>query len=237
MFTEIIRLDTVDSTNSRLKRLAEEGAREGTVLIADGQSAGRGTGTRSFFSPPGEGLYLSVLLRPEAELSDVLTLTGWAAAAVREGVEAACGAPCRIKWLNDIYLNGKKVCGILAELSPAMDYVVLGIGINVSQTALCFARQGLGGIATSLTAEGYPVSREALEQSVLGALEKMYRAFPREKGAYLAAYRARCLTPGRRVSHGVAGQGIALAVDENFALVIETESGRSTVSSGTVNLM
>ena len=158
MWTQrIIRLESVDSTNTYLSRLADQGAPEGTVVVAEVQTAGRGTAGRSFFSPAGEGLYLSVLLRPEAELSQLLTLTGRAAAAVRTAMERACGASCRIKWLNDIYLNGKKLCGILAELSPDGDRVILGVGINLLQSAESFAAQGLGDIATSLAAEGYPV--------------------------------------------------------------------------------
>ena len=240
MFTEnIIRLETVDSTNSRLKQLAQAGAPEGTVLIAGEQTAGRGTGSRSFFSPRGEGLYLSLLLRPKAELKDLFTLTGRAAVAVRDGIERACAAPCRIKWLNDIYLNDRKVCGILTELSAVkpegVDHVVVGIGVNVSQTAQTFGAQGLQETATSLAAEGYCVSRMELAEAILEELERMYRSFPNEKEAYLARYRAQCLTIGRQVGYrenGVDYTGTAAAIDGDFALVVE---GR-TVTSGTVYL-
>ena len=235
LFDNIIRLDRVDSTNTRLKELAAAGAPEGTVVMALEQTAGRGTGDRTFFSPAGEGLYLSVLLRPKAPVEELLTLTGWAAAAVRQGIEQACGAPCRIKWLNDIYLNGKKLCGILAELSPTLDWVVLGVGINVSQTAETFARQGLGEIATSLGAEGYEVGREELARSVLAELERMYAAFPAGKEEYLSRYRRHCLTLGRQVGYRENGRdcaGTATAIDRDFALVVE---GR-TVRAGTVYL-
>lgn len=235
----IIRLKSVDSTNTRLKQLAEEGAPEGTVLLAGEQTAGRGTGNRSFFSPAGEGLYLSVLLRPKTALEELLTLTGRVAVAVREGIERACGARCRIKWLNDIYLNGRKVCGILAELSPGLDYVVVGIGVNVGQSRPCFAAQGLEEIATSLAAEGCAVEQEVLARSILEELERMYSVFPREKEGYLAQYRAHCLTLGRQVGYtenGEVKEGTAVAVDEDFALVVEGASGRRTVASGTVHL-
>lgn len=236
-------LDRTDSTNTRLKELAEDGAPEGTVLVAGEQTAGRGTAGREFFSPRGEGLYLSVLLRPNAAAADLFTLTGWAAVAVRDGVERACGAPCRIKWLNDIYLNGRKLCGILTELSPLRgdraDYIVAGLGVNVSQTAETFADRGLGSIATSLAAEGYAVGLEALAASILGELETMYRRFPQDREEYLKRYRAHCLTVGRRVScqaAGAAREGFAAAVDDDFALVVEDAWGRRTVSSGTVYL-
>lgn len=239
-FDNIIRLDTVDSTNTRLKELAAQGAAEGTVVIARGQTAGRGTVGRSFFSPAGEGLYLSVLLRPCVEPAELFTLTGRAAVAVRDGIEQACGAPCAIKWLNDIYLNGKKLCGILTELSPSLDYVVVGIGINLTQTREAFSEQGLGEIATSLRTEGYPAEREALTASVLGELEKMYRQFPRGKEEYLARYRTHCLTVERKVrflQSGTALEGTAVGVDETFALVVECKGRLYTVSSGTVQWM
>lgn len=239
-FDNVIRLDSVDSTNTRLKELAAAGAPEGTVVMALEQTAGRGTGDRTFFSPAGEGLYLSVLLRPKAPVEELLTLTGWAAAAVRQGIEQACGAPCRIKWLNDIYLNGKKLCGILAELSPTLDWVVLGVGINVSQTAETFARQGLGEIATSLGAEGYEVGREELARSVLAELERMYAAFPAGKEEYLSRYRRHCLNPGRRVCflrNGEPTEGRVVGVDDDFGLIAACEGKRYTVTSGTVHLM
>lgn len=231
----IIRLESVDSTNTYLSRLAEQGAPEGTVVVAEVQTAGRGTAGRSFFSPAGEGLYLSVLLRPEAELSQLLTLTGRAAAAVRTAMERACGASCRIKWLNDIYLNGKKLCGILAELSPDGDRVILGVGINLLQSAESFAAQGLGEIATSLAAEGYPVDREELLRCVLEELGEMYRLFPGGLEECLKDYRAHCLTVGRQVEYredGILRTGTANGVDGDFALVVE---GRR-VCSGTVYL-
>lgn len=236
MFSEhIIRLDSVDSTNTCLKELAEQGVPEGTVVIAGEQTAGRGTAGRSFFSPRGEGLYLSVLLRPGAGIDQLFTLTGRTAVAVRGGIEAACGAPCQIKWLNDIYLNGKKLCGILTELSPKLDYVVIGVGVNLLQSRESFERQGLGGIATSLAAEGCPADAEKLTQCILAELEEMYRQFPNGKEAYLRQYRAHCLTLGRQVTwqeNGRTHEGTAAAVDEDFALVVE---GR-TVRSGTVYL-
>ena len=128
----------VDSTNTRLKAMAAAGAPTGTALLAEEQSGGRGTHGRSFQSPKGDGLYLSVLLRPRlTKLQDLLTLTGWVGVAAREAVERASGAPAEIKWLNDLYLNGKKLCGILTELSflgesGEPDYVVAGLGVGLS---------------------------------------------------------------------------------------------------------
>lgn len=236
MFSEqIIYLESVDSTNTYLKQLAAQGAAEGTAVIAAAQTAGRGTGERSFFSPAGEGLYLSVLLRPRAELAQLFTLTGRTAVAVRRGIERACGAPCQIKWLNDIYLNGKKLCGILAELSPDGSWVVMGVGVNLSQSRESFAAQALDGIATSLAAEGYPVTRGKLTRCILEEMAEMYRLFPGGLEECLAEYRAHCLTVGRQVEYtdgGVTRTGTATAVDGEFALVVDGHA----VRAGTVYL-
>lgn len=230
-------LDRVDSTNNRLKDLAAAGAPEGTALVAREQTAGRGTGDRTFFSPAGEGVYLSVLLRPRVPAAELLTLTGWVASAVREAIEKACGAPCQIKWLNDIYLNGKKLCGILAELSPTLDWVVVGIGVNLTQTADTFRAQGLGDIATSLAAEGFPVTAEELTRSLLAELEELYRRFPGDREEYLIRYRTHCMTVGRTVEYHENGKlyrGNACGIDDSFALVVEGPEGRHTVRSGRV---
>lgn len=242
LFSEKIELlDTVPSTNTRLKELAQSGAPEGTVLLAEEQTAGRGTSSRSFFSPRGEGLYLSVLLRPVRTPAELLTLTGRTAVAVRNAIEKICGAPCEIKWLNDICLNNRKLCGILTEfsLSPT-PWVIVGVGVNVSQSAAVFAEHGLGDIATSLAAEGYAVSREHLAAAILNELEAMYRVFPQGLTATAEEYRARCMTLGRKVSFTQNGKteiGLAVGVDSDFSLIVENDTGRHPVNAGTVSLL
>ena len=237
--------DLVDSTNTRLKAEAAS-LPHGAVLIAEEQTGGRGTHGRSFQSPRGDGLYLSVLLRPSGLLSDLFTLTGWVAVAAREGVEKASGAPVEIKWLNDLYLHGRKLCGILTELaflgeSAEPDYVVVGMGINMNQTAETFQAQGLEGIAASLAGEGFPVERHHLTLCLLSALEEMVRGFPARRADWLERYRAHCLTTGRRVSFETEGgvlTGTAAGVDDRFGLRVSGDDGREyTVSSGTVKML
>lgn len=237
----------VDSTNTRLKAMAAAGAPEGTALIAEEQTGGRGTHGRSFQSPRGDGLYLSVLLRPRGvRLEDLLTLTGWVGAAARQAVERACGAPARIKWLNDLYLNGRKLCGILTEFallaeSGEPDYVVTGMGINMNQSAETFRAQGLEGVAASLAGEGWPVEQNHLAVCLLEALDKLVRDFPEKRGDYLERYRAHCITLGRRVSfdgEGTVHTGTAAGVDGQFALAVDGDDGkRHVVSSGTVKMI
>ena len=235
----------VDSTNTRLKALAHS-APTGSALLAEEQSGGRGTHGRSFQSPKGDGLYLSVLIRPRVELADLLTLTGWVAVAAREGTARASGAPVEVKWLNDLYLNGRKLCGILTEFallaeSGEPDYVVTGMGVNMNQTAETFRAQGLEGIAASLAGEGYPVEQNHLAVCLLEALDRLVRDFPEKRSDYLERYRAHCLTLGRRVSfdgEGTLLTGAAAGVDEHFALVVDGDDGkRHVVSSGTVKMI
>lgn len=243
---KIIVEDRVDSTNTRLKALAAAGAPAGTALLALEQTAGRGTHGRSFQSPRGEGLYLSALLRPRASVEDLLTLTGWTAVAVREAVEAVCGAPAEIKWLNDIYLRGRKLVGILTELAPLdgngrAAWAVIGMGVNLTQTAETFRDQGLENVAVSLAQAGYPANPNALTLALLERLDALAREFPARRTEWLDRYRAHCLTPGRRVSFERDGKlltGTAKGVNDRFALVVTEDGGEErTVSSGTVTML
>ncbi len=238
--------DVVGSTNTRLKAMAAAGAPAGTALLALEQTAGRGTHGRSFQSPRGEGLYLSVLLRPRAAVEDLLTLTGWAAVAVREAVEAASGAPAEIKWLNDIWLDGRKLVGILTELAPldgrgGADWAVIGMGVNLTQSADTFRAQGLEDIAVSLAQAGYPVNPNVLTLALLERLDTLAREFPSRREDWLERYRARCLTPGRRVAFERDRRrltGTAKGVDDRFALVAYGDDGESyAISSGTVTML
>lgn len=235
----------VDSTNTWLKNRAAS-LPTGTALLAEEQSGGRGTHGRSFQSPRGDGLYLSVLIRPHVGLSDLLTLTGWVAVAAREGAAQASGAPVEIKWLNDLYLNGRKLCGILTEFtllaeSGEPDYVVIGMGVNMNQTADIFRAQGLEGIAASLAGEGFPVERNHLAVCLLEELDKLDRDFPVRRPDYLDRYRAHCVTLGRRVSFDGEGElkiGTVTGVNGDFALQVAGDDGKEhTVSSGTVKMI
>ena len=237
--------DVVDSTNTWLKARSAS-LPDGAVLIAQEQTGGRGTHGRSFQSPRGDGLYLSVLLRPRTALSELFTLTGWVAVCARDAVEKASGAAVEIKWLNDLYLHGRKLCGILTELaflgeSAEPDYVVVGMGINMNQTAETFRAQGLEGVAASLAGEGYPVERNYLALCLLRALDEMVRDFPEKRADWLERYREHCLTLGRRVSFEVEGgvlTGTAAGVDDKFGLQVAGDDGKDyTVSSGTVKML
>lgn len=242
---ELVCLETVDSTNSEIKRRAAAGAEEGLTVLADGQTGGRGRLGRSFVSPAGKGLYCSVLLRPACPLEELLCLTAWTAVAVCNAIEQVCQVRPAIKWTNDVMLQGRKLCGILTELgvegeSGQVDYVVVGVGVNLSQTAEDFGPQ-VAPVAISLAqALGSPPRRSEMAAGLISALDDMYTAFPAQKEAWLARYRADCITTGREVRimrRGGTEPAFAESIDQEFALVVRHPDGRREVlSSGEVSV-
>lgn len=238
----VIRLDSVDSTNLYLSQLARQGAPHGLTVIADTQTMGRGRMGRSFFSPPGSGLYLSTLLRPSLPQEELSTLTPWAAVAAVRAVESVCGLRPDIKWVNDLLLGGKKLGGILCELdltTPSSPFVVIGVGINVSSTHP-FPPE-VAAIATALDAHlDAPPHRDTLAEALLASLDTMWQDFPHKLPEYLAEYRVGCVTPGQTVTLSTPRSrfvGKAVGVDDKFALVLELPDGRRTsFSSGEVSL-
>lgn len=243
--SEIHCLDSVDSTNTYLKKLALGGAPHGTVAVALEQTGGRGRRERRFESPAGAGLYLSVLLRPNCAPTEMVDLTAWTAVAVCDAIEECCGLRPGIKWTNDLLLGGRKVCGILTELvidADASAACVVGIGINLRQSREDFAACGLEAIATSLAAEGvaHGVTRSALAAAVIAALDRMAAQFPHRRAEWLNRYRARCVTVGKPVlvlrgEEQIPAQ--ALAVEDDFTLRVRYDDGREeTVSAGEVSI-
>ena len=217
------------STNTALKEMAAAGAPMGTVLIADRQTGGRGRLGRQFHSPEG-GLYLSVLVPPAD------TVTCRAAVAAARAIERLCDATIDLKWVNDLYLNGRKVAGILAEgvLAPdgTLTAVVLGIGINVGATDFS---PDLAAIATSLANEGFAVTREDLAAAFLNALTDAL-ADP----AAMAEYRRRNCVLGRQVTV-MQGNDTYLATAEGITddghLIARTADGHvHELSSGEVSI-
>ena len=234
----------IDSTNSYLKAEAMAGAPDGLCAIADRQTAGRGRAGRSFRSDAGQGVYLSMLLRPACAPTAAMTVTAHVAVAVCRALER-CGVQPGIKWTNDLVLGTKKICGILTELtveaeSGTVDSIVAGIGVNVRQRPEDFPEE-LRAIAGSVYSEtGLELSRARLAAEMVRALDEMYLDWRRDPRAYLSDYRARCVTVGRPV-RVVRGEdvrtGFAEAVDDAFALVVRRADGsREAVSSGEVSV-
>ena len=241
---KLICLDCIDSTNNYLKRLAVEGAPDGTVAVADQQTAGRGRLGRSFQSPPGTGIYISFLLRPDVMPERAVNLTACTAVAVCDAVERACGVRPQIKWTNDIIMERRKTCGIITEMSVegetgALQYIVVGIGVNVNQALTDFPEE-LQSIAGSVAmATGEKQDRGRLAAEIVNAMDQMYTAWQAGNWS-VDRYRADCATIGREVRvirGGDERNAFAEAVDDDFALVVRYEDGtREAVFSGEVSV-
>jgi BirA family biotin operon repressor/biotin-[acetyl-CoA-carboxylase] ligase len=215
-----------DSTSERARALAATGAPHGTLVTADEQTAGRGRQGRRWVAPAGTALLMSVLLR--GEVDELLPLAG--AVAVCEACEALTGARAAIKWPNDVWLERRKVAGILVEARPGL-WAVVGMGINVSVTPDQLPSE-LRDTATSLAAQGRPVKREELLRAVLEGLEA-HLGEPAE--ATLEAWRERDALRGRPVAWD-GGRGTAAGVDASGALLVDTARGRVTLTAGEVHL-
>ena len=234
---DVLRYDTVDSTNNICKALAAQGL-DNTAIIARAQTAGKGRLGRSFQSPEG-GLYLSALWQ-DCPAGQLLTVTPLAAVAVCRAVESLCGTECGIKWCNDVVLHGKKLCGILTESSLRPDggaaWLVVGIGVNVGQASF---PPDIADMATSLALQALDVSPDALADAILAQLTAL-RTVLTDPVEWLAEYRRRCVNLGRpvRVLRGnTVRQATALAIDEQFGLTVQYENGEmETVRSGEVSV-
>ncbi len=165
----------IDSTNEWAKREAAEGAADGSVYLADYQSAGKGRRGRVWKSPEGTSISMSLLLRPEIPLDRISMLTLIMGLSAAQGMKAAAGLDVGIKWPNDVVSRGRKLCGILTEANSFVEYVVIGIGINVNMDSF---PEELSQTATSLKLEtGGPVSREAVTAEILKAFYRNYAVF------------------------------------------------------------
>lgn len=242
-------LSTTDSTNRRMAELAMNGALDGTVVVANEQTAGRGRLGRSFHSPRDKGVYFSILLRPTCEPSQIVTITAWTAVAVARAVSRACGVRPDIKWVNDLLMDGRKICGILTEMSVesetgTIQYVVVGIGVNVNQMPEDFPeelREIAGSIAMTV---GHPVARSSLVSCMIEEMDRMRSSWPDGKKTYLDEYRNMCISVGRHVlvtdarhTGAYSKHGYCEAVNDDFSLRIRYEDGTyENVSSGEVSV-
>lgn len=235
-------LDTVDSTNTFAKQLALQGAADGTVVLAQRQTAGRGRLGRSFQSDAPLGLYLSALWRMDLPAERLMALPALAAVAACRAVELVCGCTVEIKWPNDLVLQGRKIGGILTESvwDDGRCATVVGIGINVSHAAEDFAPE-LREMAASLQMLlGKEISRGALAAALIEELDLLRAKVLPEWQLWLAEYRSRCLTLGKEVQvfRGDERQiAAALAVDDTFGLVVRhSDSTQETVRAGEVSV-
>lgn len=233
---------SISSTNDAARQLAASGAPEGTAVVARCQTGGRGRKGRSFFSPPDSGVYISLVLRPQLTAEKTLYITTAAAVAVAQAIEEVAGCPAAIKWVNDIYVHGKKVCGILTEgafdaETGSLDFAVVGIGINVSVPP--------GGFPPELEERAGAVFERApgdasprLAAGVIDRFMQYYKDLA--KKPFLPDYKKRMFLTGKKVTV-VAGSrsyaAVAGEVDDDLALCVTDENGQThRLQSGEVTI-
>lgn len=230
---ELVFFDETDSTNIRAKVLGEEGAPHGTLVVAEKQNAGRGRRGRTWVSPAGESIYMTLLLKPEIAIANASMLTLVAAMAIAGAVDQAMGQAhsCGIKWPNDIIVNGKKLCGILTEMTAEADYInhiVVGMGINVNIED--FAPE-VAEVATSMRLEaGHRFVRADIIADVMSYFEKYYEIFvqTQDLSGLVDAYNDMLLNCGRQVRIiEQTGEQIATAkgITRTGSLVVADDAG------------
>lgn len=218
-----------DSTNQRAKELADAGAPHGTVVTADEQTAGRGRQGRSWVAPPGSAVLMSVVVRNLDEAGALLPLA--TAVAVCEAAESVAPVRCAIKWPNDVWVERRKLCGILVEGRPAAGWAVVGIGLNVRTPRDAFPPE-LRETATSLAASGADASVEETVDALLAMLDRRLSASPAD---VLGEWRARDALLGSEIRWGERS-GVAAGIDDEGSLLVDTDAGRVALGAGEVHL-
>lgn len=238
----IKEFDEIDSTSTKIKQMAETGAEEKLVVVTETQTAGRGRKGRTFFSPDGKGLYFSILLRPNLQFQDILLVTTMTAVAVAKAVERLSDNSelVDIKWVNDLFLHGKKICGILTETGQKFvngipEYVVVGIGINIG--VVDFPAE-LSEIATSLEKEwGFLPDKKRLLFYILEEFDNLYEKLP--DVGFMEDYRKRSMVIGKNIrvfSGETFYEAKAVGIDERAGLIIESGNGLEVLQSGEITI-
>ena len=238
---EIILLESIDSTNKYLKQISCEST-EWTTVIAENQTSGRGRYDRTFFSPENCGIYMSVLLKPKISADSAVLITAAAAVAVSDAIEKLSSKQTQIKWVNDILIGTKKVCGILCEgvlntQSGCIDSVILGIGINVYTPENDFD-DSIKNIAGAIFNEKIPDMRNLLIAEIINSFEKYYNEL--ENRTFLEIYRSRSAVVGKNVTVLKGEEKIpakAVSIDDNCRLEVEFKNlNREFLSSGEISI-
>ena len=240
--TEICYFDVTDSTNTQAKSLGEGDAPNGTLVVAGKQESGRGRRGRSFESPAGTGIFMTLLLRPEIEPQNASMLTLVSELAVAKGIEHMVDLPVQIKRTNDIVINGKKVCGILTEMSAQMDYVnyiVIGIGINVGNEEF---PEEIKDVATSIYLEsGKHVNRAMLIEKIWEEFEDYYELYEKTQdlSSLVKEYDSYLVNRGQKVrvlDSKEPYEGKAMGITDRGELIVDTWEARRLVSAGEVSV-
>lgn len=235
--------DEVDSTNAMAKKYAEDGATEGTVIVADVQNNGKGRRGRTWKSPKESGIWMSVILKPDIATYRASMLTLTAGLAVSKAIEKITGLENQIKWPNDIVANGRKICGILTEMNAEIDrinYIIVGIGINVNMKEFPIEIREK---ATSIFLEtGKEQNRLYLLDEVLNQFEKYYDIFLKTKdlSSLMEEYNSRLINKDHKVKilqDENSYEAISKGINENGELIVEDENGnQKEIVSGDVSV-
>ncbi|MDO5845647.1 MAG: biotin--[acetyl-CoA-carboxylase] ligase, partial [Methanocorpusculum sp.] len=229
---DIILKETTGSTNTDAKALAVAGAAHGTVIFANEQTAGRGRLGRTFYSPAGSGIYLSIILKMQCPFADAVLATSAAAVAVCRTIETFADLRPQIKWVNDILLDGKKVCGIGCEAvsdfeSGMIESVIVGVGVNFQTESF---PEELRDRAGSVFSESAPVSRNRFAAELINRI--LQTGSDMKDRGFIAEYKSRSAVLGRMITYterGVTRSARAVDIDDTGGLVIEGDSGRRTL--------
>jgi BirA family biotin operon repressor/biotin-[acetyl-CoA-carboxylase] ligase len=239
---KIYYYDSVGSTNVEAKKLADKNSGEGWIVIAEEQTEGKGRLGRTWQSPKKTGIWMSIVLRPDVEPREVPQLTQLAAAALIEAL-AKFGIEAQIKWPNDIVINGKKICGILTEMTGTIErlnYIILGVGMNVNLEKNDFPEELLDKATSIYMENGQKMNRQELVGEVLNSIEKYYKYFvAHDHEKYLDVCRANSVLIGKTVriiKHNKERKGVAVGIDNNGALIVEIEGKLEKVISGEVSV-
>lgn len=239
---KMLFFDALDSTNIKAKQLADEGAPNGTYVIAERQDAGKGRRGRTFYSPAGEGIWMSLILKPEINPNHASMITLVAALAVSKAIMEITGRPAGIKWPNDIVMSGKKVCGILTEMSAQFDYVnhvVVGIGINVQNRSF---PKDIAAVSTSLFLETKQhFNRASLVERIWEEFEHYYEIFlqTEDLSNLVKEYNAHLVNLHQAVKVldlKEPFEGKAMGITPKGELIVDTWESRRLVSTGEVSV-
>lgn len=233
---DVIYLETVDSTNNEAKRIATQYDGRTKLIVANNQTVGRGRMGRSFYSPKDSGLYMTVALKPQFGFTDVVCVTSAAAVCVACSIERLTGLHPMIKWVNDIYINNKKVCGILSEAvtnmeTLSLECVIIGIGINISTDMF---PDDLRSVASSLNTD---VNKSELCADIADNIVDMCSKI--SDRSFIDEYKRRCLVLGKQITYtqnGVSNTATAVDIDKNGGLVVTSDKGTFTLSSGEISV-
>ena len=240
---DVLVYKTIDSTNTEAKKLAVAGASHGTVVLSEEQTEGRGRRGRSFFSPNGNGIYMSLILRPNLNVQDSVLITTAASVAVSRAIKKVTNLDTQIKWVNDLYMNGKKICGILTEAvtdcdTGCIDSIILGIGINFSLKSNRIPEELKHTIGSLYETKPDHLTRNQLCAEIITQVLDLCQQL--SDRTFLEEYKTKSLVIGQHIlilGNTIQESGIAIDINSSGGLIVQMDSGEiRTLNSGEITI-